>query len=85
MAAFCGEISALARLLAKLLTSTPEPEPNEVMSDCAAALAELVLVAAVLPVPVDVLLVVALELDETLVTMRYSVQDKDNSDRAAQP
>jgi hypothetical protein len=73
IAAFCGDTSALAKLLAKLLMSTPEPEPSEVMSDCAAALAaELpVVVVLVLELAVlveDVLPVLAVD-DETLVTM----------------
>ena len=50
----------MARLFAKLLTSTPDPLPKLVISACAAVLAEFVVLemddeVAVVPVP-DVLL-----------------------------
>ena len=52
MAAFWGAISALAKLLAKLLMSTPDPLPRLVIRACAAALAELVVFDALEVVPV---------------------------------
>lgn len=69
MAAFWGDTSALARLLAKLLISTPEPDPKDVIRDCAAALAAALPVLIALAELVVAVVAVLVVDEETLVTM----------------